>query len=242
MSFDRLAPHYRWLEFLLAGGKLQRCRTAFIRDIPPPSRVLMLGEGNGRCLVELLRSFPKARFTCVDASAEMLKVARTRLKAHGLDDSAVEFIHADALLWQPPAAHYDLLVTHFFLDCFRAEQLAALVPRLADSATPEARWLLADFREPSSGFTKWRAHWILRTMYFFFRRATRLPARDLTPPDSFLRHSGFTLRYRRLSEWGLLHGDLWQRETPHTSDAQHLLLADNTPAAHFPNFEPIPNL
>jgi ubiquinone/menaquinone biosynthesis C-methylase UbiE len=213
MSFDGLAPHYRWMEFLLAGGKLQRCRTAFIRDIPPPRRVLMLGEGNGRCLVELLRAFPAASFTCVDASARMLECARARVLTHGLSDDAIEFIHADALHWQPQTAHFDLLVTHFFLDCFRAEQLTALIPRLASAATPDARWLLADFREPASGFAKWRARWILRTMYFFFRRATHLPAKHLTPPDSFLQRSGFTLRERRLSDWGLLHGDLWQRET-----------------------------
>lgn len=219
MSFDRLAPHYRWMESLLAGGKLQRCRTAFIRDIPAPRRVLMMGEGNGRCLAELLRAFPAARCTCVDASARMLGCARARVKAHMLDETAIEFIHADALQWRPPAAQFDLLVTHFFLDCFRAEQLTVLVPKLAASATPDARWLVADFREPDSGFAKWRARWILRVMYFFFRRAARLSATCLTPPDSFLRGSGFTLRERRLSEWGLLHGDLWQRDDALTPDA-----------------------
>lgn len=211
MSFDRLAPHYRWMEWLLAGGKLQRCRTAFIGDIPPPRRVLMLGEGNGRCLVELLRAFPEAHFTCVDESAEMLECARVRVRKHGLSEAGIEFVHADALRWEVPPARFDLLVTHFFLDCFAPEQLAALVPRLAAAATPDARWLLADFCEPSSGIAKWRARWILRAMYFFFRRVTRLPARRLTPPDAFLEHSGFALSKRHLVEWGLLHGDLWQR-------------------------------
>ena len=27
MSFDRLAPHYTWMEAVLAGPRLQRCRT-----------------------------------------------------------------------------------------------------------------------------------------------------------------------------------------------------------------------
>lgn len=213
MSFDRLAPHYRWMEWLLAGGKLQRCRTAFIRDIPPPHRVLMLGEGNGRCLVELLRAFPDAHFTCVDASARMLGCARARVLKRGLSDAGIEFMHADALRWEPPDAQFDLLVTHFFLDCFAPEQLAKLVPRLAAAGTAEARWLLADFCEPSSGFAKWRARCILRAMYCFFRRMTRLPARRLTPPDAFLERSGFALSKRLLADWGLLHSDLWQRAT-----------------------------
>ena len=237
MSFDRLAPHYRWMEWLLAGGKLQCCRTAFIRDIPAPRNVLMLGEGNGRCLVELLRAFPAAHFTCVDASARMLACARARVKAHGLRDAAIEFIQADALNWQPPAAQFDLLVTHFFLDCFRAEHLAVLVPRLAAAAAPEARWLLADFCEPPSGFAKWRARWILHAMYFFFRRATRLPAARLTPPDPFLGRCGFALRKRRRFDWGLLHADVWERAAIPATEARRSLPADNTHAAHFSNTE-----
>ena len=30
-SFDLLAPHYRWMEFVLAGRKLQECRTVFLQ-------------------------------------------------------------------------------------------------------------------------------------------------------------------------------------------------------------------
>jgi|SRR5882672_11051965 len=211
MSFDLLAPHYRWLEWLLAGKKLQRCRTAFVHAIPKPRRVLMLGEGNGRCLVELLRAYPEARFTCVDASRRMLDRAQARVRAHGLETERIEFIHADVSGWRQPAVKFDLLVTHFFLDCFRPDQLAQMVPRLAAAATPDARWLLADFREPASGIAKWRARGILRAMYFFFQRVTGLPASRLTPPDAFLQQSGFVLRERSFFEWGLLHSDLWQR-------------------------------
>ena len=211
MSFDRLAPHYRWMEWLLAGGKLQRCRTAFIRQIPAPRHVLMLGEGNGRCLVELLRAHPAASIVCVDASARMLSCAHARVRAHGFGEARIEFIHADVLCWQPPVEQFDLLVSHFFLDCFTAEQLAALVPRLAAAAAPDARWLLADFSEPPSGLAKWRARWILRAMYFFFRRVAGLSASHLTPPDAFLERGGFSLCERRLSEWGLLHSDVWRR-------------------------------
>jgi len=211
MSFDLLAPHYRWMEWLLAGEKLQRCRTAFVHAIPRPRRVLMLGEGNGRCLVELLRAYPEARFTCVDASRRMLDRARARVRARGLSDERVEFVHADVSGWQAPPEKFDLLVTHFFLDCFRPDQLAELVPRLAAAAAPDARWLLADFREPASGVARWRARGILRAMYLFFQRATRLPAWRLTPPDVLLQQNDFVLREWTLSEWGLLHSDLWQR-------------------------------
>jgi ubiquinone/menaquinone biosynthesis C-methylase UbiE len=141
----------------------------------------------------------------------MLDCAQARVRARGLSDERIEFIHADASEWKMPVKQFDLLVTHFFLDCFESDQLAQLVPRLAAGGAPGAHWLLADFREPASGVTKWRARGILRAMYFFFQRVTRLPASRLTPPDAFLQQSGFVLRERTLSEWGLLHSDLWQR-------------------------------
>ncbi len=208
MSFDFLAPHYRWMEWLLAGSKLQRCRTAFLQEIPKPRRVLLLGEGNGRFLAELAVKNPEAEFTCVDASAQMLRCARERLRRNGPGQTSVRFIHADILDWRPDG-QFDLIVTHFFLDCFRPEQLERIVGQIADAAAPGARWLLADFCEPAAGWAKWRARLILMSMYLFFRVVARLPAGRLTVPDKMLSQRGFTLGSRRVFEWGLLHSDVW---------------------------------
>jgi SAM-dependent methyltransferase len=211
-GFDWLAPHYRWMEWVLAGPKLQRCRTAFLDSFPRPRRVLLLGEGNGRFLAELLGAHPGTRFTCVDASGSMLARARARLRARNLDVTNGEFVQANALEWTPPADDFDLLVSHFFLDCFRPVELERLIPRLAAATAPGGRWLIADFRQPPSGPAKWRARAILESMYLFFRVAARLSATRLTPPDELLERGGFALRERRLFEWGLLHSDLWVRE------------------------------
>jgi ubiquinone/menaquinone biosynthesis C-methylase UbiE len=211
MSFDRIAPHYRWMEFVLAGEKLQRCRTAFLDLVGAPKDVLILGEGHGRFLLECRRRIPSALITCVDSSERMLAVARQRLKRTGLPEERVRFVHADALSWNGSAAAADLLVTQFFLDCFRADQLGPLVARLASLSKPEAAWLVADFQAPAGGIPRLRACLLLNAMYAFFRTVTRLPASHLTNPDSFIQRHGFTLRKRIESEWGLLRSDLWTR-------------------------------
>ncbi len=208
-NFDRLAPFYRWMEWALAGPKLQRCRAAFLETLPAPRRALIVGPGHGHFVAELLRRFPEVRCTCVDSSRGMIEASRRRLAAEKLDAARVEFIHADVLQWTPPAAAYDLVVTHFVLDCFRAEQLARVLPALAGAAAPEARWLVSDFCEPEAGLAKWRARAILEVMYLFFQWATSLPASELTAPDPLLAQCGFQLRERRIFEWGLLHSDLW---------------------------------
>lgn len=210
MSFDLLAPHYRWMELVLAGEKLQRCRTAFVERAATAKDILILGEGNGRFLCACRRANQRAAITCVDASERMLALARERLRRAGLESRGVEFIHADALAWQPEK-RFDLIVTHFFLDCFTAAQLEALVGKLGGCAQTKADWLVADFREPSAGFAKWRARGILASMYLFFRMVARLPAATLTPPDTFLTLQGFYLRQRHIREWGLLHSDWWEK-------------------------------
>jgi ubiquinone/menaquinone biosynthesis C-methylase UbiE len=211
MSFDTLAPHYRWLEFILAGEKLQCCRTAFLDEIPVTRDILLLGEGHGRCLVEYRRRFPAAQITCVDSSEPMLVQARRQLLRHNLDAARVSFVHADVLDWMPTGGNYDLIVTNFFLDCFRADHLEQIIARFGAVATPDANWLLADFQTPPDGWKRVRSQLILWTMYAFFRVVTRLPARRLSAPDSYLEHAGFTRHRHAETEWGLLHSDWWKR-------------------------------
>lgn len=211
MSFDLLAPHYRWLEIILAGEKLHRCRTAFLDEIPAAQNILLLGEGHGRCLIECRRRFPNARITCVDASAAMLTQARRQLLRHNLKTDRVEFIHADVLDWTPGDGNYDLVSTNFFLDCFRADQIQQLVTQVTSLTRPNANWLSADFQNAATGWQRLRSRIILWSMYRFFRVATRLPAQQLVTPDSFLEQAGFHLHRRTESEWHLLHSDWWIR-------------------------------
>jgi SAM-dependent methyltransferase len=207
MSFDRLAPHYRWMEWLLAGDKLQRCRTTFLDTLPSVRHALLLGEGNGRFLREFLRKQSTMRVTCVDSSPCMLKEARKTVRS----DGRVTFVCCDVTGWEPLRSEFDLVVSNFFLDCFRPEQIELIAEKVAGALTDDARWLIADFCEPRRGWRKLRAQAILRAMYWFFRWATSLPARRLTAPDEILARHGFELQARRTFEWGLLHSELWVR-------------------------------
>jgi ubiquinone/menaquinone biosynthesis C-methylase UbiE len=214
MNFDRLAALYPWLETVCDGGLMQRCRTAFLPRTRECRRALVLGEGPGKFLTALLRQQPDLNVTCVEHCAAMIEQTRRRLQAAGLDAARVTFQQMDALDWTPPAEKFDLVVTHFFLDCFRPEQLQQLVPRLAASTTPEALWLVADFRVPERGWTRWRAQVLLALLYAFFKLTTALAASRLTPPEPLLTRAGFRLVDRRLASFGFAHADLWQKTPP----------------------------
>jgi SAM-dependent methyltransferase len=202
------------MELVLAGRKLQQCRTEFLQETGRAKSVLILGEGNGRFLCQFLKNNLDAEVVSVDSSATMLELTRQRIIRNGLGLQRIRFIQADVLGpsnsdWD--CGPFDLVVTHFFLDCFRADQLERLIPAIANRTSPDATWLLADFQVPERGMAKGRAAAILWLAYCFFRIATGLSARRLTVPDPFLTAHGFRLRERRLRECGLLHSDLWSR-------------------------------
>lgn len=213
MSFDTLAPHYHWMEWLFAGKELQRCRTAFLPLLLPPANALIFGEGDGRFLLEYRRTFPYARATVVDSSAGMLQRARKRLAQAGLGHSGITFVQADAREWQPPEATFDLIVTCFFLDCFREEEMRGLVTKMAQAATPNAQWLQADFQMAGSPLCRLRSWLTLRLLYAFFRRVTGITATAITQPDPMLCREGFVCRQRSVSDWGRLYSDWWARPT-----------------------------
>ena len=211
MSFDAIAPHYRWMEPLLAGRKLQSCRIAHLHRLASPQSVLILGQGPGKFLAPFRQRFPHARVTCIDSSQRMLGIAQHNVVSGDVPLEKISFIHANALDYNYAPASYDLIVTHFFLDCFGPEELRHLISQLASAATPSANWLLSDFSIPQSGFPRLRALAIHRLMYAFFRVTANLSARSLNPPEEFLRSHAFNLQHRSCTNLGLLHSDLWSR-------------------------------
>ena len=212
MSFDSIAPAYRTLETIAFGGDLQRARVACLGEIELPRRALIVGEGDGRFLCELLRLHPNVEVDCVDASERMSELARKRIeRLSPADTIRVRFLQRDITSWMPSEASYDLIATHFFLDCFPEGRIAEVVNRLARAATSSAAWLLADFCMPAGGFTRVRAGLWLAAMYRFFRFTAGIEATELEDPSPFLRAAGFALVNQHLFRSGMLKSEWWRR-------------------------------
>lgn len=208
MSFDAVAPFYRVLETLVFGRALQHARTAMISRLCQPARALVVGEGDGRFLDQFIRQFPACEVTCVDASGAMLELVRQRL---GAAAARVRFLCADVR--GPLALHgqFDVIVTHFFLDCFSAAELPPVVENLAAVASSDAQWLLADFTIPPRGPRRQIARALVALMYGFFRLTTGISASELIDPTPALAANGFALSDRKQLAGGMIASELWAR-------------------------------
>lgn len=201
MNADRIARLYRWIEYAAFGGALQRRRVAFLPEVADARRVLVLGDGDGRFLKKLVEQNPQAHVDYVDLSGRMLELARGRAGT-----ARVTYHQADALEIALPERGYDLIVTHFFLDCFEEAGAARLVERVARGACPNARWMISEFRESS----RWAVVW-LRLMYAFFGIATGLEIRRLIDHHPLLARHGFRMMRGESAWWGLMASELWTR-------------------------------
>jgi ubiquinone/menaquinone biosynthesis C-methylase UbiE len=200
MNCDSIARLYRWVEYAMFGSALQRRRVAFLPEVAGARRVLVLGDGDGRFLEKLVKQNPRAGFDYVDLSGRMLDLARGRAGT-----ARVTYHQADALEIALPERGYDLVVTHFFLDCFAESGAARLVERVAHAACPRTRWLVSEFRR-----TRWSPP-VLAGLYLFFRITTGLKTRRLIDHHPLLAQQGFQM-LRAESAWlGLLASELWVR-------------------------------
>lgn len=211
-DFDRLAVAYEWFERLAFGSDLEAARFCLLAHLQDCQRVLVLGEGDGRFLMQLLRRFPHVRADCIDASAAMIARASSRLTAE--ERARVTFLQMDARRADFGTDIYDAVVTLFFLDCFTSEEASELIVRVRKALRVDACWLWADFAMPTHGWSRLRAVLWLRVLYSAFGRQTGLTVRQLPPAEELLQKAGFVLRAEKSRQAGLLRSAVWIRQNP----------------------------
>jgi ubiquinone/menaquinone biosynthesis C-methylase UbiE len=199
LNCDRIAGVYRWLEYAAFGRALERRRFRFLADAAGAHRALILGDGDGRFLAR----FSAASQACidyVDLSARMLELARSRAGTR-----RIAYRQADALTLPLAPAEYDLIATHFFLDCLDERDLERLIERAARAAQPGALWIVSEFRQ-----ARWAGP-LIGLLYLFFRLTTGLATHRLTDHRPLLVKHGFSLKREETSSGGLLASELWVR-------------------------------
>jgi SAM-dependent methyltransferase len=208
-DFDRLAHIYRWMEWFSFGPFLQRSRCAFLPLLRQCRlhRVLVIGDGDGRFTRRLLDENPSINIDAVDASQAMLTQL---LRNAGPCATSVRPHCSDARIWKPPSTRYDLIATHFFLDCLSTPEVTALASRLRTCLAPDALWLISEFSVPRDWFGRFLAQPIVSSLYAAFRLLTKLEIRDLPDHRRALADAGFVQFHQKRFLHGLLTCEVWK--------------------------------
>lgn len=206
-DFDLIARPYRGLEYLTLGRSLERSRLHFLPALRDRTSALVLGDGDGRFLARLFAQNPAIQADAVDISRIMLDLLRRRCPP----DAALRTHHADALtfLAEGPKMQYDLVVTHFFLDCFTQAEVARLATTIAPRLVPGALWVVTDFTVPS-GVMHLPAALLVRFLYLAFRILTGLRVSRLPDHHAALQAAGFSRISEDSSLFGILASEVWR--------------------------------
>jgi hypothetical protein len=206
-NFDRIARPYRWMEYLTFGRALERCRNHYLPRLWQCHSALVLGDGDGRFLAGLLAANRELRADAIDTSAAMLRLLQLSVESVG-GGSRLRTHQASALN-SLPEQRFDLVATHFFLDCLTQEELNTLCRQVVPHLEPGALWVVSDFHIPR-GAMRWPAHVLVRALYFAFRLLTNLRTTALPEHAAILTAAGFGLVDRRHWLGGLLSSELWE--------------------------------
>jgi SAM-dependent methyltransferase len=208
-NFNLIAAPYRSLEYFTLGKALENCRNYYLPHLLDQRHALVLGDGDGRFLAQLLTHNPHLYADAIDTSTAMLQLMRKRCEAEARNaNTRLSTHHADALTF-PLEGPYDLVVTHFVLDCFTQTELDYLIARVTPTLAPGALWLISDFHVPT-GPMRLPAKLLIRSLYLAFRLLTGLRTTHLPDHVTPLKQSGLTRIAHQHRLAGLLTTELWR--------------------------------
>jgi len=214
-NFDSVARAYRWMEYFCFGRILERCRFHFLMRCAHARHALVLGDGDGRFTARFLALNPRVQVDAIDASPVMLAILRERARQNCQHvDTRLLTIQSDIRRFTPTGKDYDVVISHFFLDCLTDSDVIALIKRLLPSMKQDAMWLVSEFAVPEKGCRRLAARMLIRSLYCAFFVLTGLHVRHIPNYSRAFVNNGFHLVEKAAYLGGMLITEVWERQ-PH---------------------------
>jgi ubiquinone/menaquinone biosynthesis C-methylase UbiE len=168
VEYDVMIQRHAWL--------LNRPFVEMVLDLGlERGRVLDVGTGPGWIPIELALRRPGWEIVALDASEDMLRLARRRAQAVGVADR-ITFMHGDASSLPFAAGQFDLAISHFMLHHMSAPEV--LFDEMARVIRGGGRVLIKDLRRQP----RWKARALLafsRTVLGYNEEQLRMYADSL---------------------------------------------------------------
>lgn len=180
--FNWIAPYYDRLANFIFGKSILGAQLCHLKYIPVNANILVLGGGTGKWILELIKTDKTCKIWFVEASSKMLDRAKDNLK----NVKQMSFIHGTEN--EVPNLHFDVIVTHFFLDMFTNQQLHNLIGQLAKNPNSPSLWIVADFEK-----SKYWHSLLLRFMFLFFKLSGTIENNELPDWNAILKSHHFKI-------------------------------------------------
>jgi tRNA (cmo5U34)-methyltransferase len=209
-GFNAIARQYDFLKQLAFGRSIYRSQVSFLAWIPGGGKVLIIGGGSGAILPVMAAANPDADVWFIEASSEMLRIARKRLPA--IYAKKVRFIHGTETDL-PDGVLFDAVITNFFLDLFPDPKVQELCTLMTSRLKGNGLWLVSDFID---GKKIWQ-RFLLWVMYRFFSLTCDVEAGKLPAWDRHIKTTGMQEISSRSFFRGFIRSVLYQRKSIHFS-------------------------
>ena len=173
-NYDKIAGIYDFISRAIFGKALVNAQVCLLKYIPANSRILIVGGGTGWILEEIAKIHAGLTIDYVESSQKMIALSKKRNDG----SNQVNFINLPAENYITEE-RYDVLLTPFFFDNFKADKIQVIFTKLNGLLKKEEIWLYADFVDNGRIWQKI----VLKTMYLFFRITTHIETQELVKTD-----------------------------------------------------------
>jgi ubiquinone/menaquinone biosynthesis C-methylase UbiE len=143
--FDKIAPHYKIIDFLSLGSTRLLRKGAVARALIKNGVVADLMCGTGNNISFVLKYNPK-RYIGLDASAEMMY----RSSSKYLHSNKISFVHCNLIDPIPGAIRADHIICTYGLKCLVPSEYKAFAETINSILVPGGTFSLHEFRMPEN--------------------------------------------------------------------------------------------
>ncbi|WP_027000647.1 class I SAM-dependent methyltransferase [Eisenibacter elegans] len=209
-AFDRLAPVYDLMMWVVFWGQLGRATRATVREtlsgLPANSRVLVIGGGSGAILQPIWQCCPLAEIVYVEPAPRMMR--RAQQQCNAVQKDRCNWIARPTAIPRQP---YDAVLTCFVLDLFAPPQNKLFVAQWATYLRVGGRWGYTDFCAGEQAYG-WR-RLLIGLMYVLCHCIAPLPHRRYYHYEqALLAHPLLQAQKPRHYFGKLIKGQVFERE------------------------------
>jgi len=211
MNFDLIAKHYNWMEKIIFRSDLEKVRSMNLALIKNAKAILLLGDGDGRFLEQVSLMGTDAFIVSVDSSAKMIDLSKRKLEKSALN---VEFNCTKIEDFQPIESFKpDLIIAHFFLDCFTHDEVKLIIDRVSEWAAVNAKFVISDFSiTKKTSFNRIYQKMLTKIMIRFFRLFCGISTRFLPNIPKIMTTQGWNCLSQESLKSEFINSWVWQIE------------------------------